>query len=161
MKDLRQKGFTLIEILVVIGILAILLAIVLIAINPQQQFQQANNTQRSSDVNAVLNAISAYSAANSGALPVGVGDVDIDATVRTITNDPLVTNSIDLCAELVPDYIADLPFDPTDGDEDPANSICTDVGADYNTGYTVVLGAGNRITVAAPGAEGTTISVSR
>lgn len=161
-KDLKQKGFTLIEILVVIGILAILLAIVLIAINPQQQFQQANDTQRSSDVNAILNAISAYSADNSGALPEGAGAQAIDATARIITDDNTVTDRIDLCAALVPDYIADLPIDPTDGTESPANSICTDLNANYNSGYTVKLGAGNRITVAAPGAEGTDpISVSR
>ena len=52
-----KQGFTLIELLVVIGILAVLLAITLIAINPAKQFAQANNTQRSSDVNTLLNAI--------------------------------------------------------------------------------------------------------
>ena len=50
----KQSGFTLIEILVVLGILAIILAIVLVAINPGRQFSQANNTQRRNDVNAVL-----------------------------------------------------------------------------------------------------------
>src|SRR3954468_500341 len=67
-----QKGFTLIELLVVIGILAILLAITLIAINPARQFSQANNTKRSSDVNAILNAIGQYQAENHGALPANM-----------------------------------------------------------------------------------------
>ena len=67
-----QKGFTLIELLVVIGILAVLLAITLIAINPAKQFAQANNTQRSSDVNAILNAINQYMADNKGVLPAGI-----------------------------------------------------------------------------------------
>jgi prepilin-type N-terminal cleavage/methylation domain-containing protein len=151
----RQKGFTLIELLIVIGILAVLLAIVLIAINPQENFRQANNTQRRSDVNAILNAIHQYSSQNKGALP------------GTITASPQIVAStgagtINLCADLVPTYIADLPLDPSTGTESPANSICTDAAATYSTGYTVQKStAGNRITVAAPGAEGETISVTR
>src|SRR5579864_2828651 len=65
----NQKGFTLIELLLVIGILAVLLAITLIAINPAKQFSQANDTQRRSDVDAILNAINQYQADNLGKLP--------------------------------------------------------------------------------------------
>lgn len=152
-----KRAFTLIELLVVIGILAILLAIVLVAINPARQFAQANNTQRSSNVNSVLNAIHQFAADNNGTLPAG-----IDTTVRTIT-DSGALNTVDLCADLVPTYIADLPLDPTSGTESPAASVCTDVGADYGSGYTVVSSAtDNRVTVAAPSAElGATITVTR
>lgn len=155
-----QSGFTLIEILVVIGILSILLAIVLIAINPQQQFQQANNTQRSSDVSAILNAVSSYAAQNSGQLPVGASAQAIDATARTITDATAVTDKIDLCAALVPNYIADLPLDPTTGTKVGTGTCAT--ATDYNTGYTIALGAGNRVTVSAPSAQGgEVISITR
>ena len=144
----RQKGFTLIELLVVIGILAILLAITLIAINPARQFSQANDTQRRSDVNSILNAVHQYMADNNGAPPAG-----IVTTVRTITDAGGVAD-VDLCPTLVTLYLADLPLDPTTGTETPAGSVCSDVGADYNTGYTVVQSAtDNRITVAAPDTE--------
>jgi len=69
----KKRGFTLIELLVVIGILALLLAITLIAINPAKQFAQANDTKRSSDVNAILNAVDLCGSLITGylaALPV-------------------------------------------------------------------------------------------
>lgn len=156
MNKQKQMGFTLIELLVVIGILAVLLAIVLIALNPQQNFRQANNTQRRSDVSAILNAIHQYSAQNKGALPAS-----ITATAQTIASTG--TGTVNLCGDLVPTYIADLPLDPSTGTQTPANSICSDSGATYNTGYTVQKSAtGNRITVSAPAAENSeVISVTR
>ena len=152
------RGFTLVELLVVIGILAILLAIVLIAINPARQFAQARNTQRESDVNELLDAIYAYAADNNGNLPAG-----IDATVKTITSTAGATN-VDLCTALVPRYIADLPIDPTTGTEAPLNSICTDVGAAYFADYTLVQSSAtdNRITITSPRAElGKVIVITR
>ena len=71
----RSSGFTLIELLVVIGVLAILLAITLIAINPNKHFQDARNTQRKSDVAAMLDAIYEYESANSGVAPPAVQNV--------------------------------------------------------------------------------------
>lgn len=145
-----SHGFTLIELLVVIGVLTTLLAIVLVAVNPARQFSQANNTQRRSDVLAILNAVQQYAADNRGQLPAG-----IDATAKTITSTAGATN-INLCATglLVPNYIADLPIDPTTGTQTPANSICTDALATYNTKYTIQrVGTANRITVTAPDTE--------
>lgn len=156
----NSKGFTLIELLVVIGILAVLLAITLIAINPQRQFSQANNTKRSSDVNAILNAINQNMADNKGIAPAG-----INATIKTLTNDPaLITagTGVDICTALVTQYLAALPVDPQTNNGTPVTD-CTIVLPPYNTNYTVVRnGIDNRITVAAPGAELTaSISVTR
>ena len=74
-----QDGFTLIELLVVIGILAILLAITLIAINPNKHFQDTRNTQRSSNVSEVLNAIYEYESANNGNAPASLAHVTSSA----------------------------------------------------------------------------------
>jgi prepilin-type N-terminal cleavage/methylation domain-containing protein len=68
-----NKGFTLIELVVVIGILVILFAITLAAINPARQFAQARDTQRRNDVNAILNAVHQYAASeNNGVVPSAI-----------------------------------------------------------------------------------------
>lgn len=144
----HRKGFTLVELLVVIGILATLLAITLIAINPARQFAQANNTQRSSNVNALLNAIHQYAADYRGVLPVGI----------TTTAQNISDTGANICADLITRYMAALPVDPSISGT--SISACT---PPYNTGYTVATSAANnRVTVAAPSAElGISISVTR
>lgn len=158
---LAHKGFTLIELLVVIGILAVLLAITLVAINPAKQFSQANDTQRQSDVNAILNAVTQYMADNNGTTPTGI----TETLAEVARDDQVAPAEADLCAELVPEYLAALPVDPTDGDNGTTTGepvTATDCTAAYNTGYDIIRDATGRITVSAPGAElATDISVTR
>ena len=146
-----RKAFTLIELLVVIGVLAILLTIVLIAINPARQFSLSNNTKRRSDANAILNAIDQYAADKKGVLPAG-----IDVTVRTIGS---AVGDANICVALVSDYLAALPADPLTNNGSPV----TNCAAAYSTNYTVVRSAtNNRITIAAPAAElSEVISITR
>ena len=56
----EYQGFTLIEILVVVGLIAIIAAITIVAINPAKNFAQGRDAQRANDVTAILNAISQY-----------------------------------------------------------------------------------------------------
>ena len=149
-----QAGFTLIEILVVIGIIAILATIVLIAINPARQFRQARDTQRVSNVNAILNAIGQYIADNEGKLPV---DIDTD----TATKQLISSGDSNICLDLVPKYISALPADPsaTGGPFDAA--AC---GGTYDSKYKINVDVNGRVTIYASGEEpaGTdNISVTR
>ncbi|NBV77609.1 type II secretion system protein [bacterium] len=135
-----SRGFTLIEILVVIGLIAILAAIVLIAINPGRQFAQARNMQREANVNTILNAIGQNIAENKGVFNC---TVSLGASTSTIG-----TDGANLGPCLVPTYIASgIPLDPSGG-------------TTVNTGYTISTSTSGRIMVCAPNHAETAISGS-
>ena len=135
-----RKGFTLIELLVVIGIIAILAGVVIIAINPARQFAQARNTQRNSNVRAILDAIGQRMADNQGVFERNCpGFAGIPTSTPTIIGS---STMIGFAACVVPDYIPALPFDPSD-----LTATWVDT-TDYNTGYRVQKDATTgRVTV--------------
>lgn len=55
-----KKGFTLLELLIVIGILAILSTTMILVINPAEMLRKARDSQRLSDLNTLKKAISLY-----------------------------------------------------------------------------------------------------
>ncbi len=144
---LRSRGFTLIEILIVIGLIAVLAAVVIVAINPGKQFADARNSQRSSNVNSILNAVYQYAVDNNGQVPSAITTTSTEVCV---TGAASCTGLADLSAlTLNGKYMLSLPKDPS-------------TGTATSTKYTIVKDANGRITVAAPSAENSVmISVTR
>jgi len=157
-KTRRLSGFTLIEILVVVALIAILTAITFIAINPGKNFADARNTTRATHVSQILSAVSQYltvpgntldnlsvASATSAAIPPCSAPLEIGSPATTTTIDlktPLVTTG---------DFIVGIPVDP-------ASTPASDEG---NTGYTICR-TGTRVTIASMHEEnGATIEIRR
>jgi len=141
-----QKGFTLLELLITIGIIAILSGITIVAVNPQKQFAQANNAKRFNDVNSLVSAIGQYTIKHRGALPTGPSNDQITSAYRFIENDSSGTG-IDLCDALVGgDFMNIFPTDPY------LDENFIDCANTYNTGYQVKY-ENSHVTVKAPLAQ--------
>lgn len=150
----KESGFTLIEILVVIGIIGILATVVLVAVNPARQFKQARDSQRVANVNTILNALGQNIADHEGNLfcDGAIQTIQYDGNALRIASDG---TGVNIATCLVPDYIPKLPFDPKDPNGHYVNED------DYDTGYKVTFGNNGRITVSANGEIQTDISVTR
>jgi len=65
-----KKGFTLLELLIVIGILAILSTTMILVINPAELLKKARDSQRMSDLSTLKTAI-AYYLTNASTISIG------------------------------------------------------------------------------------------
>jgi len=141
-----KKGFTLLEVLLVVAIIAILAAIVILAINPLKQLGDAHNAQRRSDVTTVLNAVYQYTIDNNGTLP---GALTTDSTEICRTGGTCA-GLIDLSVLTTSSrYLVSMPIDPS--------STTTN-----GTGYFINKTSYNRVTITAPYAENSaSINVTR
>ena len=148
-----SKGFTLIEILLVVAAIAILASIVIIAINPTKQLGDTRNAARRVDVTTILNAVYQYSIDNNGTLPSIVSQLNPGSTFqicRVGVQNCQGLNMVDLSVLTNNEkYLTTLPVDPSGGTQ---NGI----------GYFVARSANNRVTISAPSAEqGAIITVTR
>jgi prepilin-type N-terminal cleavage/methylation domain-containing protein len=153
-KNQNTKGFTLLEILLVVAAIGILAGIVIVAINPGKQLGETRNTQRKADINTILNAVYQYAIDHSGNLPAGVAQADLCdsapekeickagkvGTCSSGTDLSVLTNS--------QTYLVSIPTDPSAGED--------------GSGYHITKNANGRVTVCAPNAElSASISVTR
>lgn len=153
-QDLSRKGFTLLEVLLVVAGISILAGIVILAINPTKQLGDTRNAQRRADVNTILNAVYQVALDNNGILPTTIpASADCSGTATNEicrTSAASCTGLIDLVSTTQNEkYLVAVPSDP--------------IGATTNgAGYHITKTATGRVTVCAPDAEqGATITVTR
>ena len=144
-----QKGFTLVELIIVIAIIAILAGAIFVAIDPARRLHEARNARRSSDAQMILDAVKKYQADNGGDhfdeivgldedTAYGIG-TEADAC-STCTAAGGVSECVDL-ADMGNNYLPRIPFDPKTGNEG-------------ETGYYLMLGSTGEITVGSCEPEG-------
>lgn len=151
LEKLKNKaGFTLIEVLLVVAIIAILAGIVILAVNPAKQLADTRNAQRRADVNTIINAAYQYSIDNNGNLPSTILVAGTAPANDICTTGGTCTGLTDLTVLTTNGkYLVSMP-------KDPSSATAND------TKYTIVKDANNRLVVSAPDAEqGATISVTR
>jgi type IV pilus assembly protein PilA len=147
----KFKAFSLIEILIVVALMIILATITIVAINPAKNFRDTRNAQRSSDVSAILNAVTQYTS-EQGHTIGDFGTIAVCTSGTTPIGTDTVAGEVDLSALLVDEYIIEIPRDPSQDETSTA------------TGYTICQTDGGRVQIDAPLAEPIgekTISVKR
>ncbi|MBI2416166.1 MAG: type II secretion system protein [Candidatus Kerfeldbacteria bacterium] len=145
-----SAGFTLVELLIVIAVISILAAVAFVAIDPATRINEAQDSERWSAANALMDAFLQSTVDNDGTYPAGIaanGTVHMissttDASCTPTCPSATVTSCTDFDDLVGQGYIASLPQDP-DG-----------VGTfDGGNGYTLSVASTGIVTVTACGAE--------
>lgn len=149
----KRHGFTLLEILLVIGIIAVLATVVIVSLDPATRFRDARDSRRLSDIQSILSAVHQYIVDNRGALPDGIDtterEISTEGSGCSISTDVCsASDCVDLSSPLAR-YLKTVPYDSENGSE-------------AHTRYSVQVDANNIVTVRACDSNDTTISsVSR
>ncbi len=107
----KQKGFTLVEMLVVIAIIAILAGAVLLAINPAATMRKSRDTTRMNDLDSLRNAINIALTENEIVLSGTTGD-SVNGT-QAVDGTGYIEFTIPAGKVGLSRYIPALPLDPT------------------------------------------------
>lgn len=103
-------GFTLLEMVVLVGILVVLLSILFITLNPSRQYQLANEDAAKRNISSLRFALEKWLENNdndAAKLNYGNGIPSEKAFIGSSGGE------VNPCPDIVPDYIDIMPTDPT------------------------------------------------
>lgn len=83
-----MKGFTLIELIIVIAILGVLMSIVVAAINPVDKINSANDAKVQSDISALNTAFEANAAGNNGTYAANIAALVTSGDLKVALTPP-------------------------------------------------------------------------
>ncbi len=137
-----KSAFSIYLVLISVALVAVVVTIVLITINPATQVLRGDDAKRRDDIKTIYQAIEKYRAdSEDKVLKI--------LPINSVTG-PISISSVDgtgLCALLIPKYLPALPRDPSI----PGGAI-SDCMSTYNTGYQILRDQAGRFTVFADGA---------
>lgn len=88
------RGFTLIELIITVAILAILISIVVVALNPAEQLQRARDARRIADLDALKTSFNLYLAQATGTINLSGDSTPNNRCVGGAGTDTVFANSI-------------------------------------------------------------------
>ncbi len=141
-----------------IAVSCLLLVGSVLLLRPETYAAERRNSQRWVGISELVDALDRYQAVH-GHMPAR-----ITAKPQVISS---LHGALDLCRDLVPEIVDNLPFDPSVGAEavtDPNIQVenCATPSVMYSTGYSVSLSKTGQLTVSANSAEhGEKISITR
>lgn len=158
----NNKAFTVIELVIVVGIIVILVAAIFVSVDPIKRSHESRNAHRFNDVKTILGAVENYKNENNGALVAELADVsagkfviighkenddtrcaEYDTAALACAADSSDAGDADCIAltQLGDSHLESLPFDPKSGDLN-------------DTKYYISRDSNNEITVGACDSEG-------
>lgn len=161
-KTSKKKGFTLVEMLLVIAIIAIIASVIFVALDPLKRFKDSRDSKRITDVSALIGAIKLNQIDNKGKHVTAVENISSTTVVYMITDGnvtsgcnaqntycetPVTSSSscVDLSGLVAAGSVGKVPVSPN-GDGSWSESI---------SGYTLQKNANGTITIRSCESENT------